>query len=110
MERTQGSDFFAHMKKYDIISVFYVWVTPSESCLKLVVTRMKYQQEDIKSRICGKTPRVYICSKCGFPKEILVKKAWYVQPRLEATYYEVGNTIHIINYQLKGKKCQIGKR
>ena len=95
MERTQGSDFFAHMKKYDIISVFYAWVTPSESCLKLVVTRMKYQQEDIKSRICGKTPRVYICSKRGFPKEILVKKAWYVQPRLEATYYEVGNTIHI---------------
>ena len=56
MERTQGSDFFAHMKKHDIISVFYAWVTPSESCLKLVVTRIKYQHEDIESRICGKTP------------------------------------------------------
>ena len=74
MERTQGSDFFAHMKKHDIISVFYVWVTPSESCLKLVVTRIKYQHEDIKSRICGKTPWFYICSKCGFHKEILVKR------------------------------------
>ena len=47
---------------------------------------MKYQHEDIKSRICGKMAWFYQCSKCGFPKELLVKKGWYVQPRFEATY------------------------